>query len=119
MQTFTRSLLLFCAVVAVFWFLDTFFRFSALIAAATSLVLPVCCPALRQRGFWFSALAAFLLLSFLPADLSLRTRPGLPQFVRVSYGLSNQYTIESARRGEIILGGCCITGHEPRWVLVW
>jgi hypothetical protein len=115
-----RSTLLFCAIAGFLCFIGCFFRYTALLALMAGAVSSICVPASHQRKFWFSVLATFLLLSALPFDLSLRTRPGRPGFVRLLYGLPSQRAIEAERRGEVILGGCCIDSlYEPRWIFVW
>ena len=35
--------------------------------------------------------------------------------VPIRYGYPGPEMAESAKRGEIVLGGCCITGHDPTW----
>jgi len=35
--------------------------------------------------------------------------------VRVVYGDPIPETVERARRGEIVLGGCTVTGDDPQW----
>lgn len=34
-------------------------------------------------------------------------------------GLPTTETWERAKRYEVILGGCVVSGHEPKYVLVW
>jgi len=33
----------------------------------------------------------------------------------ISYGYPEEDTMEAARRGEIELGGCIVTGNDPDW----
>jgi hypothetical protein len=35
--------------------------------------------------------------------------------VRIVYGYPSTEGREAAERGEIALGGCCVTGHDPQW----
>jgi hypothetical protein len=61
----------------------------------------------------------FFVCTLLPVDVSFRVARGLPRFVPVAYGLPSREGVEAAERGEVILGGCVVSGNEPRWVLVW
>jgi hypothetical protein len=61
----------------------------------------------------------FIASTFLPVDLSFQNYPGPPQFVPLVMGLPALETIEKARRGECMLGGCTGSGFEPKWVWVW
>ena len=38
---------------------------------------------------------------------------GSTNVVRICYGLPGPELFERAKRGEIVLGGCCITGNDP------
>jgi hypothetical protein len=60
----------------------------------------------------------FLAASFSPADITFRGRPGVPKFVPLRMGLIIGLSEEEAR-GDVVLGGCMVTGYEPRWVLLW
>ena len=35
--------------------------------------------------------------------------------VPIAYGMPGLDLAEAAERGELVLGGCCITGDDPRW----
>src|SRR5688500_16953006 len=35
--------------------------------------------------------------------------------VRIAYGLPSREMIESAKKGEIVLGGCVVSGNDPQW----
>ncbi|MBE7157419.1 MAG: hypothetical protein INR62_03105 [Rhodospirillales bacterium] len=96
------------------------FRLSALIVAVLSITVLVFVPSLRCRSFRWSALAAFVVLSLLPFDVSFTFRPGPPRVKRLVYGLPSKHTMEAAQRGEVVLGGCMPSGgYEPTWILVW
>lgn len=60
-----------------------------------------------------------MLSSFSPADISFKNYPGPPHLVLLVMGLPTGETWERAERREIMLGGCVVTGHEPKYVLVW
>jgi hypothetical protein len=34
-------------------------------------------------------------------------------------GLPRPETVERAKRGEVILGGCIVSGFEPKYYLIW
>lgn len=49
-----------------------------------------------------------------------RGRPRCPacgsaDVVRISYGYPTPEAIDEAERGEILLGGCCISDENPEW----
>ena len=58
-------------------------------------------------------------LALSPVEVSSMTRSGLPGIVPLVMGLPGPTLLERADRGEVILGGCIVTGFEPRWVVVW
>jgi hypothetical protein len=35
--------------------------------------------------------------------------------VPIGYGLPTTTATEQAKRGEIVLGGCCVRGDDPKW----
>ena len=57
-------------------------------------------------GLW---LVAFL-TTFLPADISFHDAPGPPRFVPLVMGLPDYDLIQEAARGDVVLGGCLVTG---------
>jgi len=73
----------------------------------------------RRWSLLIAAQMAFWGSTFLPVDISLNNVPGPPRFVPLVMGLPTEQAIEKAERGEIVLGGCIVTGNEPRLVLVW
>jgi DNA-directed RNA polymerase subunit RPC12/RpoP len=40
---------------------------------------------------------------------------GSTEVVRIVYGLPGPELLEEAKRGQIALGGCCVTGNDPQW----
>ena len=74
---------------------------------------------LRCRRGAAIVLGGFLSCSSLPFDISLRVRPGLPRLVSVVYGYARSEDFERQKKGEIILGGCVVTGYDPLWLIVW
>jgi hypothetical protein len=67
----------------------------------------------------FIFLLLFLGSTFLPADISFQDYPGSPRFVPVVMGNARRETGKKARRGERWLGGCVVSGYEPRYMWVW
>lgn len=65
------------------------------------------------------AWVVFVISTFLPVDISFRNYPGPPRFVPLVMGYPTNETVERARRGEVMLGGCMVRGNEPEWVWVW
>ena len=35
--------------------------------------------------------------------------------IQILFGMPTPEAFEAAERGEIILGGCCVTGSDPEW----
>ena len=61
---------------------------------------------------------AVAVLAISPVEVAFGVRHGLPRVVPVLRGLPGPQGLERARRGEVVLAGCVITGFEPRWVLL-
>ncbi|MCP4351594.1 MAG: hypothetical protein GY795_39520 [Desulfobacterales bacterium] len=61
----------------------------------------------------------FVLASLQPFDISVINVPGSPKIVPYIKGLPSKKTREKAERGEVVLGGCIVTGNHPKWLLVW
>ena len=104
--------LAFCAVLFAFRWLGVF----SLIAA---LIMIACSERFRTEEFCLLALAAFLFCSLLPVDVSFATRPGFPRLLPVCYGKPGKTVLDRAHRGEVVLGGCMVSGYDPLWVVVW
>jgi hypothetical protein len=69
-------------------------------------------PSLATWAFW-------LALTFSPIDVLPIPRGGPPRLVPLVMGLPRRETVERAKRGEVILGGCIVTGFEPKYYFVW
>ena len=65
------------------------------------------------------ALAMWLPLTLSPIDILPIPKRGRPRLVPLVMGLPTRETAERARRGEVILGGCIVSGFEPKYYLVW
>jgi len=65
-----------------------------------------------------SVWAVWLALSFSPVDIYPLPKGGPPRLVPLVMGLPTPETVERAKRGEVILGGCIVTGFEPKYYLV-
>ena len=76
----------------------------------------------KHTGDWrlfVTTFGLFVLTAFLPFDMSFYALPGKPRFVPVLMGLAMKPARDKAGRGDIILGGCCTSGFDPKWVWVW
>ena len=62
---------------------------------------------------------AFALSPLSPVGFSFQNLPGPPRFVPLVMGLPGRELVAASKRGEVLLGGCMVTGFEPRWVWVW
>lgn len=65
------------------------------------------------------AMTIWLPLTFSPIDILPLPKGGRPRLVPLVMGLPNRQTAERAQRGEVILGGCIVSGFEPKYYLVW
>ena len=63
--------------------------------------------------------AVCLLLCFSPIDVLPIPKGGHPRLVPLVMGLPKPETVQRAKRGEVILGGCIVSGFEPKYYLVW
>jgi hypothetical protein len=61
---------------------------------------------------------ALAVLAISPVEVAFGKCHGLPRVVPVLRGLPGPQALERARRGEVVLAGCVITGFEPRWVVL-
>lgn len=63
----------------------------------------------------------WLALTFSPVDIApIPNRGGgPPRLVPLVMGLPTPETLERAKRGEVKLGGCIVSGFEPQYYLVW
>jgi hypothetical protein len=64
-------------------------------------------------------LTVWLMLPFSPIDVLPIPKGGPPRLVPLVMGLPTRETAERAKRGEVILGGCIVSGFEPKYYLVW
>lgn len=74
---------------------------------------------LKRLVFKYLVWAGIIFIPLLPFDVSFRNQPGPPHFVPVVMGLPKPSTVEKAKRGEVFMGGCIVSGFEPKWILVW
>jgi hypothetical protein len=72
----------------------------------------------KSRAFIVTGLAVAV-LAISPVEVALAVRHGRPGIVPVLRGLPGSNGLERARRGEVVLAGCMVTGFEPRWVVIW
>ena len=74
------------------------------------------CDDLRPSSIMWTV---WLLLTFSPIDILPMPRGGPPRLVPLVMGLPTRETAERARRGKVILGGCIVSGFEPKYYFVW
>jgi hypothetical protein len=63
--------------------------------------------------------AVGLALTFSPIDVCPFPRGGPPRLVPLVMGLPTPQTADRANRGEVMLGGCIVSGLEPKYYFVW
>ena len=64
-------------------------------------------------------LAIWVPLTFSTIDIHSIPKVGRPRLVPLVMGLPTPETLDRAKRGEVILGGCIVFGFEPKYYLVW
>jgi hypothetical protein len=101
-----------CAVIFAFRWLGLFLLIVSLIIIAFR-------ENLRSEEALLLALAGFLFCSLLPVDVSFHTRAGFPKLLPICYGKPGKALIDRAQRGEVVLGGCMVSGYDSLWVVVW
>jgi hypothetical protein len=99
-----------------FWLLA--FRFLSLPFLIASWVLFVKAGVMDLR-LPLATWAVWLALTFFPIDIFPIPKGGLPRLVPLVMGLPRPETVARAKRGEVILGGCIVSGFEPKYHLVW
>jgi len=112
-----RIVVFFVLLVATLFWVGAF-RFISLpfLMAAWALFLKYGRTTIRPS---FIALIIWLPLTFSPIDILPIPKGGRPRFVPLVMGLPTRETAERAQRGEVILGGCIVSGFEPKYYLVW
>jgi hypothetical protein len=102
--------------LSCFWLLA--FRFVSLPFLIVSWILFI-----KSRGSGFRSVVVTCVMSltlcFSPIDILPIPKGGTPRLVPLVMGLPRRETVERANRGEVILGGCIVTGFEPKYYLVW
>jgi hypothetical protein len=108
-------------LVSAFWMVYslTSYRLLCVPIFLTAAGLYLCFRFHRRWSLLIAAQVVFWISTFLPVDISLNNVPGPPRFAPLVMGLPTKEGVEKARLGEVVLGGCIVTGNEPRLVLVW
>ncbi len=120
----TAFKLLFKGKYLVFLILSIFlfalaFRVTSAVVAALMIIFLITLPFHRNIKMLSIIWYIFLFFSILPVDITFINYPGPPKIVPYIKGLPSRDLMVDARRGEVVLGGCVITGYHPRWVVVW
>jgi hypothetical protein len=108
--------LLVLVVAALFWVGASRFVSLPFLIAAWVLFLKYGRTTIRPS---LIALTIWLPLTFSPVDILPMPKGGRPRLVPLVMGLPTRQTAERAQRGEVILGGCIVSGFEPKYYLVW
>lgn len=105
-------------VLSIFLFAFAF-RVTSVVMAALIIIFLITLPFHRNIKMLSIMWYIFLFFSILPVDITFINYPGPPRIVPYVKGLPSRELMEDAQRGEVVLGGCVITGYHPRWVVVW
>ncbi len=90
--------------------------------------LPVAAVVVLSGGWWVFlnrwqplVITSVIYVGFTLAPIDVRPQHlfGSPSIVPVVMGYPSSALGERARRGEVWLGGCVVSGTEPKWVVVW
>jgi hypothetical protein len=113
-----RSIVVFLVLLVATFFWVVAFRFIGLpfLIAAWVLFLKYGRTTIRPS---LIAMTIWLLLTFSPIDVLPIPKGGRPRLAPLVMGLPTRETAERAQRGEVILGGCIVSGFEPKYYLVW
>ena len=65
------------------------------------------------------ALVGFVAVSICPVDVRPKGWVGTPRVIPVVMGLPDAELRKAAQNGDVWLGGCLVSGLEPRWVITW
>ena len=95
------------------------YRFlSAVLGSA--LVLALASAGFRsRRTILIASICVWIGVSVSPLELSFRCAPGPPHIVRLGMGSLSEAGLAAEKRGELVHGGCMVSGLEPKWVVVW
>jgi hypothetical protein len=99
-----------------FWLLA--FRFVSLPFLISSWVLFVKAGG-KDLRLSLATWAVWLALTLSPIDVFPISKAGPPRLVPLVMGLPTRETAERAKRGAVMLGGCIVSGFEPKYYLVW
>jgi len=105
-------------IASLFWLLLTA-RLLGLITLSATAVLYFHFLRSGNAAWMRLAWVIFIISTLGPVDISFKNYPGPPHFVPLVMGLVGEEGYKAYQRGEIMLGGCVVRGHEPRWVWVW
>lgn len=116
-KTATKGALVALGLIAIFFWFVIAQRYICLFAFLSLIGVGL------TRGHLMNAFLActglFLAMTVTPYDIAFEVRKGGPKFLPYVVGLPGARTAARARRGEIVLAGCCSTGFDPKYVLVW
>ena len=105
-------------VVSLLWLLFGFRLTGLLVFVALFVIYRSSQPAVRAKRLGW-AWAVFVLVMVSPVDISLRNVAGGPRIVPFEMGLPSPLGRAEEAQGNVVFGGCQVTGLEPRWVIVW
>ncbi len=95
------------------------YRITAGLALLAVAIVPALVAEERKRTSFWTTFSLWFVLLVVPVDITFKNVPGRPRFVPYIMGLPNHESVVKVKRGEVVLGGCVITGTEPKYVLVW
>ena len=73
----------------------------------------------RRARLLIAVAVLFFISTLLTVDISLINAPGPPHLAELVMGFPRKEDFEAAKRGEMVVGGCLVSGNEPKWLLVW
>ena|SRR5687768_6530612 len=94
------------------------YRFTALVLLVVLVVSYVRFLSTAKTRWMKVIFVGVLVAAFLPIDVWPVNVPGPPRFVPLIMGMPGPEESARAKRGDAILGGCLVSGNEPRWILV-
>jgi hypothetical protein len=110
-----RNLLMAVPVVVFVFAVCSFYRFPAVMISL--IALPLYFRFLKNRKGIVYVCALFfstMILALSPIDVSLQNFPGGPRLVPAIHGLTDAKPYDG-----VVVGGCVVEYHYPKWVMVW
>jgi hypothetical protein len=75
-------------------------------------------PSSNQKNGWTSGLAEFtqnLMPQTIEKPKQICPKCNSVDIAKIAFGYPSEEMIQARERGDIVLGGCCVTDDDPEW----